>query len=669
MQKNRFLVFITVVIAVCFVAGEVHAALPNDPEVEQWAFKDIQAYDVWEKSLDASHVVVAIIDNGFDTFHPDLAGNVWKNLDEIPGNNIDDDKNGYVDDVWGWDFVGEGDNDPRPGVSKLTAEDKHLKIFHHGTVVAGIIGARKNNKLAGAGIAPKIKLMNLRLLDENGNGGFDYLDDAIRYAVDNGAGVINLSMVGNGTTHDLDQSIDYAYRNNVAVVAAAGNNSIFLNNSNRYPVCLDIDSTKQKVLGVSGIEESHRLASFSTQGSNYGSDCIDIAAPGKNISSILRYAPRFGLKEVYGNGWDGTSFAAPFVSAAVALVKSIQPTWTVEELYTAVLSTVHKTPPGDEEAYAHLFGHGLLQIDNAVEYALALAPKSKAVTDITAISFDTGRKSTWNMQKKKKTEAYDDNQFFIKNINNIASLTDTEYVATRFDARKKETTILFYSADWKKQKQWSVPSTSPLDIAVENILGDDTKEIILYSPSNSKNIQLFSVYDQAGNMVLEKKLDKQHEGVSLTTIKNTSSDTEDILVAYTVDNNIIISRYNALGEKIGDNVAVTSISSVGALAAGDIDGDGVAEYVLTTAAGDDPWMVYYEPTGVLKRKFSAYTFSYKNGFDLAVTDYDADGKDDVITAPYNSVAPIRVWSGKAKKIAGWYAFESRSLEALKLIVH
>ncbi|HYE59942.1 MAG TPA: S8 family serine peptidase, partial [Candidatus Kapabacteria bacterium] len=355
-----------------FVSGQtvLFAKTITDPAGEQWAYRDTKVYEAWDVATGSRNVVVAVIDNGFDMYHPDLYGNVWKNDDEVPDNGVDDDKNGYTDDVWGWNFVPEdvngdgsidiaeqmGNNDPRPSVFASTPE-----AIHHGTVVAGIIGGLGNNQQDGAGINWRVRLMNLKVANNVGEGSMVGLDRAVRYAVDNGAHVINLSIVGDVQTA-LRDVFRYAHEKGVVVVAAAGNDSRFLNRSPQYPVCVDEGESEEWVLGVSAIDESHRITHFS----NVGSSCIDITAPGVNIASTLRYSPQYGLQNTYGTGWNGTSFAAPFVTGAAALLKSMHPEWTAKEISTTLLTTVHKTPPLDEAEYAHLYGAGLLQINKAV---------------------------------------------------------------------------------------------------------------------------------------------------------------------------------------------------------------------------------------------------------------------------------------------------------------
>lgn len=344
------------------------AKIPNDPFAEQWSYKDIGVYDAWNFTVGSPDVVVAVVDNGIDTFHPDLEDNMWKNTDEISGNGIDDEKNGYIDDVWGWNFV-DNNNDPRPNVDGINIDpEKDMEVVSHGTVVAGLIGAVGNNNLDGTGLNWKVKIMNLKIVGNDGSGSGLAVETAIIYAVDNGAHVINISAVGTSEVFDivaLKQAINYAYEKGVVVVAAAGNGMQSLNDNQLYPICADEGNGVEKVLGVTAIRESHQLAIFS----NVGSACVDITAPGVHVSSTVRFSPTNGLTERFSGNWNGTSFATSLVSGAAALIKSLQPAWGAKEIYEALLKSTHHTPNQDEAGYADLFGAGLLQINKAVDYA------------------------------------------------------------------------------------------------------------------------------------------------------------------------------------------------------------------------------------------------------------------------------------------------------------
>ncbi len=388
-QKIKRLRLFVIIVCFLFVAQQADAMMPNDPEARQWAYEHVGLYKAWDYAIGSSDVVVAVIDNGVDFLHPDLMDNAWKNIDEIPNNGIDDDKNGYIDDVWGWNFT-DNNNDPRPKVEELSGDEKKEDVFSHGTVVAGLIGAVGNNGLDGAGISWRAKIMSVKILDNSGEGDIVPLAPAIRYAVDNGANVINISAVGfeNGDKDDIKQAVKHAYEKGVVVVAAAGNGNTYLNASPLYPICADLGSGGQMVLGVSAVTPDHHLTRFS----NTGSNCIDITAPGIDVSSTVRFSPTNGLTQRYKGGWSGTSFAAPLVSGAAALIKSIQPSWGAKEIYITLLSTVHHTGGQDEAVYADLFGNGLLQIDKAVKYAVDNIKSARPIKTFALARPKTGDK-------------------------------------------------------------------------------------------------------------------------------------------------------------------------------------------------------------------------------------------------------------------------------------
>ncbi|HBY73291.1 MAG TPA: hypothetical protein DEG44_01225, partial [Candidatus Kerfeldbacteria bacterium] len=191
-----------------------------------WGWTTVKAGDAaTTNSVTGSGIIVAVVDTGADYAHEDLDANNWVNTAETAGNNIDDDANGYVDDYYGYDFIGslytsiDPDNNP---------QDEHS----HGTHVSGIIAA-ENNTVGVRGIAPSAQIMPVKVLDSSGYGFDSTIADGIRYAVDNGADVINLSLGSSMGTNTLKEAIDYAATNNVLVVAASGNSATF--SSPSYP--------------------------------------------------------------------------------------------------------------------------------------------------------------------------------------------------------------------------------------------------------------------------------------------------------------------------------------------------------------------------------------------------------------------------------------------------
>lgn len=259
-------------------------------------------FDPAKKEAPGKGTVVAVIDTGVDYTHKDLADNIWVNEGEIPGNGIDDDGNGYVDDVYGVDFV-DGDSDPM---------DEH----GHGTHVAGIIAMTPGNG-GGVGVAYGAKIMCVRAGQANGSFASSDIAKAIKYAADNGADVINMSFGGTGRSYLVESALQDAFPSCV-LVAAAGNDGLPTNDAMLagYLFTEDIYPAGYKyVLGVMATDNNKSLASFSNWDFAEGSGCeYEMAAPGVNIYSTLpgnRYAC-----------WSGTSMATPNVAAAAAILRS-----------------------------------------------------------------------------------------------------------------------------------------------------------------------------------------------------------------------------------------------------------------------------------------------------------------------------------------------------------
>jgi len=303
------------------------AALPNDPSFGQlWGLNnvgqsggvsdaDIDAPEAWDVTTGSRSVVVAVIDTGIDHNHPDLAANIWRNPGEIPGDRIDNDGNGYVDDVRGWDFANR-DADP--------FDDEG-----HGTHVAGTIGAVGNNGVGVAGVSWQVSMMPLKFLDADGSGSTSSAIAAINYATrmrrDFGVNVVatNNSWGGGGFSTALRDAIDAGGRAGILCVAAAGNDGSNNDTTAHYPSSYAGSS----VIAVAATDRSNRLASFS----NYGATSVDIAAPGAAIYSTLP-----------GNSYatySGTSMATPHVSGAIALLAAARPNATAAEIRAALLET------------------------------------------------------------------------------------------------------------------------------------------------------------------------------------------------------------------------------------------------------------------------------------------------------------------------------------------
>lgn len=285
-------------------------ATPDDPLFSrQWALKndaqavpssrggdtagfadaDIDANTAWDAVTGDSSVIVAIIDSGIDSRHPDLAGNLWSNTDETV-NGRDDDGNGYVDDIMGWDFVHD-DNAP-------------VDLNGHGTHVAGILAARGNNASTVAGVAWYAALMPLQVVDADGVTTSAAIVSAIHYAVDNGARIINASY--GETTYDQAEydAISYANDKGVLVVAAACNNDRDNDATPCYPSSYDLPN----IIAVAASDQFDNRASFPGGGaSNWGAVSVDLAAPGVSIISTYPQFDRVA-NTAFASGAQGWTF-------------------------------------------------------------------------------------------------------------------------------------------------------------------------------------------------------------------------------------------------------------------------------------------------------------------------------------------------------------------------
>jgi Subtilase family len=293
---------------------ELCEVFPDDPlfASAQWNLwdsvgdMDIDATDAWEITVGSPEVVIALIDSGLDLDHPDLAGNLWLNTDETPGNGFDDDGNGFVDDVHGYDFA-NGDGDP-------------TSTSDHGTFVAGVAGMVGDNGFGGAGICWQVGLMPLRVF--GGSATLDDLIAAIDYAADNGADVINASYGGFGFSELEAEAFARAGDAGVIVVAAAGNDGIGVDRNRFYPATHGLPN----LIAVGGSNRTDELADFT----NWGANTVDVLAPSAPLISTVNH-PSSDENSGF-RLWAGTSFAAPHVSGAVALVRSLHPSASPREV-------------------------------------------------------------------------------------------------------------------------------------------------------------------------------------------------------------------------------------------------------------------------------------------------------------------------------------------------
>ncbi len=305
---------------------------------------DIDTDLAWDITKGDPNLIVAILDSGAKLDHPEFSGRIWMNTNENQ-NGTDTDSNNYIDDTNGWDFVND-DNDPT---------DDH----GHGTNVTGIALASGNNSIGYAGVNWNSKIMICKILDNNNSGFYSWWAEAIYYAVDNGASVINMSVGGNGSSTLLENAINYAYDNNVPVVVSTGNQNSVIEYPAKYTNAFAIGSTNP--------DDTRSVPFFwsATSGSNFGSE-LDFVAPGNYI-----YGLSYSSNTNYNSYWGGTSQAAPHVAGLISLLLSVEPSLSVSEIRT-ILEESSEDQVGDSNdtsGWDQYYGHGRINAFHALTHS------------------------------------------------------------------------------------------------------------------------------------------------------------------------------------------------------------------------------------------------------------------------------------------------------------
>lgn len=358
---------------------QCHATPTDSSYPNQWGSLIIETSTAWDLFTGNDRVIVADVDSGVDYRHEDLAANMWKNTNEIPNNGVDDDGNGYIDDVLGWDFTsfkysittwGSGedassftrwywkseDNDPGDdGRNYDYYGDDELNA--HGTHVAGIIGAVANNTTSGSenivGVLWNCKIMAVQAADTYGSLDSSWAAKAIRYAADNGAQVINMSFGGISQAGIEYEALQYAHNKGVVLCASAGNDNA---------MTLSYPASTENVISVAATDRNDKRSIWPgvNSGSNYNS-AVDISAPG---TGILSTTPGNSYES-----WNGTSMACPFVSGAAGLIigygETLGKKFTPAQV-EYILKEGADNIDAENPAYIGYLGAGRLNINNSL---------------------------------------------------------------------------------------------------------------------------------------------------------------------------------------------------------------------------------------------------------------------------------------------------------------
>ncbi|CAN5383753.1 hypothetical protein BH10PLA2_BH10PLA2_02320 [soil metagenome] len=329
-------------------------AVPNDPYYTQvqWALNntgqnggtigaDINAQAAWNVTSGSRSVIVATLDSGIDYSHPDIAANVWTNTGDSTANGVDNDGDGFIDDIRGWNFVSNNNN--------------VMDDFAHGTHVAGILGAVGNNGTGVAGVAWNVQIMPVKMLDSAGNGTTANAVLALNYAVAHGARVVNISWNGGPYSQAFRDALQSAGNRGVLIVCAAGNDNANDDTNTNYPPSYNLPN----MIVVAATDSRNNIAGFS----NYGSSTVGLAAPGVSI-----------LSTVPGNSYgymDGTSMATPQVAGAAALLLSADPSLSIAEIKARLLGGTDFIGNVGNNSSKPTQTNGILNVGNSIKADLS----------------------------------------------------------------------------------------------------------------------------------------------------------------------------------------------------------------------------------------------------------------------------------------------------------
>jgi len=633
--------------------------LPDDPFYSrQWYLAKVKADEAWTIVSGAPDITVAVIDAGVDVDHPDLKGNIWVNEREIPDNNIDDDGNGFIDDVYGWDFVNDLP-DPSPKFESGWTEAG----VSHGTIIAGIIGARGNNNQGVTGLAWRTNIMPLRVLNDRGEGRVSAVVRAIDYAIRNGADIINLSFVTYNYNDSLADAIERAYEAGIIVVAAAGNDQAAGDGRNTaknpiYPACMDGSRWKNMVVGVAATDALDQKTPFS----GYGADCIDITAPGISFFSTITPGSNPEVASPYYDGyWSGTSMATAVVSGVMALTAQANPNLSRADVVGLVLGSADPIALLNPD-YPGQLGFGRVNAAAAVTAArqlmydhvnlLLLTPYS-GQEEILVASLDGATSTPFQTPTSQGSSAATGDLFGDGKIKIVtANGPGAEPWVRVYDQKGKLLKeFLAYNQNFK----------GGVRLAVGDYDLDGQAEIITVpGPGGGPHVRIFDgfgqverqffadgLYDRGGLSVALGDVDGNHhpeliiglgEGREpIVKIFNNQAKLEAAFYVYPPD-------YRG-----GVNVAAASLYG---------RQNGQHDSIIVAPAGNyQPQVRIFDNYGRLQQKFLAYNSNWRGGVSLAAGDVSNDGIAEIITgAQAGGVAHARVFDRAGSLVSSFYAY-------------
>lgn len=645
----------------------VQARTPNDAFYgDQWYLPKVGAPTAWGITTGRSDLIIAVLDTGVDLNHPDLAQNLWKNAEEIIGNNQDDDGNGYIDDYDGWDFV-DDDGGPEPQAVAIP----EVGAISHGTLVAGLIGAQSDNEIGYTGMLWEADIMPLRVLDEYGVGSEDATAQAIDYAVANGAKVINMSFAGTASGSRLRTAVRRAYDAGVVIVAALGNDSSDVDLIPVYPACYHSE-VDDWVLGVTATDEWDAETEFT----NYGSTCADLSAPGTNILGLDFQGDEPGDAE-YGGPWDGTSAASPLVAGAAGLLLSQYPTLTPAQVFTILKLAVD--PIRTTISGAGSIGVGRLNVAQALDMAPSFVGNAaeptptevKPVSDVPPSTTPTA------------DEHFDDTAHYsfvalgspagvspdvsVYRADGVPYATFTAYTKNFTGGVRVAAEDLDY--DGIPEIITGAGSTGGPHVRVFKPYGAVMSEFFAYDQASDKGVNIaagdvdadgeYDIVTAVGAGVSNDVIIWSQTGVEKSrftvtgfavnaplsvAIADVDDDWEKEIVVFSPDGESNVAVYNVDGTRLLDFVAFPGDTHGVRLEVGDLDNDYRDEIITTGGVGATAQVRIYNKIGAYWGGFDAPQAGVLDGLNVSVADIDINGEPDIVLAPQSATGDVHVHS-------------------------
>ncbi|MCG2692564.1 S8 family serine peptidase [Candidatus Parcubacteria bacterium] len=660
-MSKRFFLFIFFLIASFFTSNAVFAYLPTDPgfRTEQWYLQKIKASQAWDFTKGSEDIVIAILDSGVDIDHPDLKDNIWVNAGEISGDGIDNDNNGYIDDIHGWDFVGN-DNNPQPDILGVPYNEAGA---NHGTIIAGVLGARGDNAKGIAGITWYSKIMPLRVLNSVGLGDSGAAVQAIDYAIVQGADIINMSFVGPDYSSAMYQAVRRAWEKGIIIVAAAGNDSVEqgddLDTYHSFPVCYD--GADNMVIGVAAVDDKDRKSVFS----NFGNTYVDVAAPGVSFYSTLFQdfsSPDF--QNEYGGYWSGTSVATPLVSGAAALIKSLSPNFSNKKVRDIIIASADNIDPANPDIAGKL-GGGRLNLYKALDLAYSQLFNIDLTKNIITGAGIGGGPHVRVFQSSgiaiTSFFAYDEG--FRGGVTAVGCDLDgdgtSEIIAgagigggphVRIFDRKGKLINLFFAYDERFR--------GGVNVACGDLDGDGRDEIVTGAGiGGGPHVRIFNGDGQLVNHFFAYS-ENFRGGVNVEVGDLDNNGRAEIFTGPASAGGPQVRIFDWHGAVVGQFFAYKKDFRGGIdIGLGDLDDNGSQEIIVGVSRGGSSYIRVFDQSFILRYQFLAYLDEFQGGVNLAVADLESDGRAEIITGAGQGGGPqVRIFNIEGKPLSQFFAY-------------